>query len=107
MRGAKRPIRTCVACRSSSEKKELLRIVRSATGDVAIDPTGKRPGRGAYVCRRAECVALAVRKKGLQRALRTAVSAELVAEIEQAVRENQDADRQMARKSHGTLKLEE
>ncbi len=46
----KTPIRTCVSCRSSSEKKQLIRMVRTADGDVRVDPTGKMPGRGAYLC---------------------------------------------------------
>ena len=43
----KRPVRTCVGCRTSDEKERLLRVVRSAEGEITIDPTGKKPGRGA------------------------------------------------------------
>ncbi|HOK53811.1 MAG TPA: YlxR family protein [Armatimonadota bacterium] len=89
----KRPIRTCIACRSSDDKKELLRIVRSADGTIEIDPTGKKPGRGAYVCRSTECVAAAVKRKGFERALRTAVPVELIDQLKKAVQENENADR--------------
>jgi hypothetical protein len=93
MTAKKRPIRTCVACRSSDEKKELLRLVRTAAGEVAIDPTGKKPGRGAYVCRSAECIAVAVKKKRFERALRTVVPAKLIEELLKTVQENENADR--------------
>lgn len=89
MTPGKTPIRTCVACRSSSEKKELLRVVKTSSGEVVIDPTGKMPGRGAYVCRSVDCVAAAVKKKALERALRTAVPAALIDELYQAVQENE------------------
>ncbi|MBI2843839.1 MAG: YlxR family protein [Armatimonadetes bacterium] len=89
----KRPIRTCVACRSSSEKKELIRIVRRTGGEVEIDPTGKAPGRGAYICRNATCVAMAAKKKGLDRALRTTAPAELYEKLMQVVQENENAGR--------------
>lgn len=49
------PIRTCIACRQTGAKRGLTRIVRDPEGGVAIDPTGKRNGRGAYLCERAAC----------------------------------------------------
>lgn len=88
----KQPIRTCVACRTSGDKKGLLRIVRDANGDISIDPTGKKPGRGAYICHSSSCVAAAIKKKGFERALRTAVPAEIIAEIDRAVQESETAD---------------
>jgi len=51
----------------------MTRIVRSPAGEVLIDPTGKAPGRGGYVCRNAECIKRACAGKGLERALKTAV----------------------------------
>ena len=70
------PNRSCVACRSIREKRDLLRIVAMA-GGVTIDPGGRAPGRGAYVCRTAECMDTAIRKGALNRALRTPLPAEL------------------------------
>lgn len=64
------PIRTCVACRQTDEKRDLLRVVRLASGGVAYDPRGKMSGRGAYVCARVSCIALARRRKGLERSLK-------------------------------------
>ena len=84
------PMRMCVGCREMKEKKSLIRVVRSPEGEVSLDPTGKKPGRGAYVCREGECLAKAIRQKQLERQLNTgmseAVSEALKAELE-ALRE--------------------
>lgn len=68
------PQRTCVACRTTSGKREFVRIVRTAEGTVVADPTGKRDGRGAYLCARRACWEDALKKDRLGRALRTAIS---------------------------------
>ena len=87
MKPKKIPMRMCVGCREMKEKRELIRIVRTPEGEVAIDDTGKRSGRGAYVCRRAECLTRAIRQKQLERQLNTTLTAEvadaLTAEIQQ------------------------
>lgn len=62
------PIRRCVGCGEGKPKKQLVRIVRSAEGAVSLDEGGKKPGRGAYICRDAACLAKAQKRKGLQRA---------------------------------------
>jgi len=59
----------------------LLRVVRAPLGDIAIDPDGRAAGRGAYVCRTAECIDTAIRKSALGRALRTPLPAELRAAL--------------------------
>ena len=64
------PQRTCVACRRTDAKRGLLRLVRDAEGRVALDPTGKRNGRGAYLCHSPACWEQALKRKGLERALR-------------------------------------
>lgn len=68
MKEKKVPMRMCVGCREMKPKRELLRVVRSPEGSVAIDPTGRKPGRGAYVCFSAECLKKAIRQKQLERA---------------------------------------
>lgn len=55
------PIRTCSGCRQERPKREMVRVVRSPDGAVSVDETGKRSGRGAYVCLSAECWAKALR----------------------------------------------
>ena len=70
------PIRTCVACRQERPKRELVRIVRSLSGAVVVDPNGKQAGRGAYLCRARPCWELAFKKQALERALQTTISPE-------------------------------
>ena len=61
-------MRMCVGCREMREKRSLLRIVKSAEGEISFDPVGKKPGRGAYICRDRACLERAVRQKQLERA---------------------------------------
>ena len=66
----KPPIRTCVACRTSSDKRELIRIVRTPDGHVEVDPRGKANGRGAYLCANEECFETARQRRKLDSALK-------------------------------------
>ncbi len=75
------PIRTCVACRTERPKKELARLVRTADGPLKWDPTGKVPGRGAYLCYSVQCLDTAVKRKALERALGCSLSPEQVEEL--------------------------
>ena len=68
MKEKKVPMRMCVGCREMKPKKELLRVVRSPEGTVSIDLTGRKPGRGAYVCRSAECLKRAIKQRQLEQA---------------------------------------
>lgn len=78
----KAPIRSCVGCRESSDKKTLLRIVRTTDGEVRIDPTGKMAGRGAYLCDKKDCLRQAIKHKKLSRALRCEIPASVAEELE-------------------------
>ena len=62
------PMRKCTGCNEMKPKKELVRVVRSPEGEVSLDLTGKKPGRGAYVCRDAECLTKARKAKRFERA---------------------------------------
>ena len=77
MKPKKIPMRMCVGCREMKEKRELIRIVRTPEGEVALDITGKRSGRGAYVCRQAECLRRAIRQKQLERQLEITLTPEI------------------------------
>jgi uncharacterized protein len=79
------PARTCVACRESHDKRELLRVVRAPDGTVAFDPTRKANGRGAYVCRDATCIETAIAKGGLARALGTSMPVDVADELRRIV----------------------
>ena len=64
------PQRKCVGCNTSKDKKELIRVVRNAEGEISIDMTGKKPGRGAYICPNSECLQKAIKSKGLERSFK-------------------------------------
>ncbi len=76
MKPRKIPMRMCVGCREMKEKNELIRVVRSPEGDVSLDPTGKKSGRGAYVCRDPDCLKRAIKQRQLERQLDAALSPE-------------------------------
>lgn len=70
------PQRTCVVCREKKDKRELFRIVSTADEGVVVDPSGKRNGRGAYLCSRSACWEQALRSGILEQALRVLVTPE-------------------------------
>lgn len=72
------PQRMCVACRSRKNKSELIRVVYSADGVIGIDASGKKAGRGAYVCRDRACVEQAVKANRLDRGLHTKIDKEVL-----------------------------
>lgn len=71
------PQRTCMACQEKKDKRELVRIVRSPEGEISVDVTGKKPGRGAYICPNLECLNKVIKTKRLERSLETAISQEI------------------------------
>lgn len=68
------PQRTCIACRLVRAKRDLVRIVRTPEGAVVVDPTGKRNGRGAYLCRQRTCWRAGMKRGTIERALKQPVS---------------------------------
>lgn len=76
------PQRTCIACRQSRPKRELIRIVRTPDGHVLLDATGKRSGRGAYLCARRSCWVSALRKGRLEQEFEVSLGAEDRAALE-------------------------
>lgn len=82
MKPRKIPQRKCVACQEMMPKKELIRIVRSPQGEIHIDLTGKKPGRGAYLCGKVACFKLAKKSKAFERALKVPVGAEIYDRLE-------------------------
>lgn len=77
------PIRKCVGCQDRFKKRELIRIVRSPEGDFSVDSTGKKPGRGAYLCPKSECLEKALKNKGLERSFKTGINDD----VKEALRE--------------------
>ncbi len=78
---AEAKIRTCIACGRTSSKSDLVRFVRQADGQVALDPSGKMAGRGAYVCATLSCLEAACKRRGLDRALRVKLDAQAYARL--------------------------
>lgn len=62
------PMRQCLGCREMKAKKELIRVVKSPEGEISLDFKGKKPGRGAYLCPNAQCLAHARKTRALERA---------------------------------------
>ena len=81
MRARHVPIRTCVACRTSGDKRGLLRVVRLPEGGVAYDASGKANGRGAYICASETCIKTAQKRNSLGRSLKTEVDLELYQQL--------------------------
>lgn len=75
------PERSCIGCGEKKEKKELLRIVRDAEGSFSLDESGRKNGRGAYLCRDMACLEKAWKRKGLERAFKEAIPAEVYAAL--------------------------
>lgn len=93
MKKRKIPERMCTACRVKKPKKELVRIVRSPEQEITIDFTGKKPGRGAYICAHPECLTKAKKSKSLDRALEVNIGSEVWDSLEQAL-ENETKERE-------------
>ena len=87
MKPKKIPMRMCVGCREMKEKKTLIRVVRSPEGEVTLDPTGKKSGRGAYVCRDGDCLTRALKQRQLDRQLQAEVGPEVSAALREALEE--------------------
>ena len=68
------PVRMCSGCMQRFPKKELIRVVRGPDGDISLDATGKKSGRGAYICPKAECLKKARKAKRLERALESQIA---------------------------------
>ena len=77
----KKPARTCMACNEQKEKNELLRIVKSKDGIIEVDLTGKKSGRGAYICKNEECLNKIIKSKRLEKVFEKDISAELYESI--------------------------
>lgn len=79
------PRRMCVGCREMKNKRELVRIVKTPEGTVLVDSTGKKSGRGAYLCPCPECLDLAIKHKSLQKALQREIPEDILASISEQI----------------------
>ncbi|HOO25638.1 MAG TPA: YlxR family protein [Clostridiales bacterium] len=86
MKTRKIPLRKCMGCNESKPKKELVRVVRSPEGEVSLDLTGRKPGRGAYVCHSADCFVKARKAKRFERALECSIPEEVYEAMERELK---------------------
>ena len=77
------PQRQCMGCRERKEKRQLIRVVRSPEGEVSLDFSGKKNGRGAYLCPNPDCLKKAIRSKALDRSLEVTIPQEVYDRLEQ------------------------
>ena len=73
----KLPMRHCVGCNEMKPKKELLRVIKTQEGEIFLDATGKKNGRGAYICKASDCLKKATKNKGLERSLKVQIPEEV------------------------------
>lgn len=81
------PMRQCVGCQEMKSKKEMLRVLKTAENEIVLDATGRKNGRGAYLCFSKECLAKARKNKGLERSLKMAIPSAVYDSLEKELDE--------------------
>lgn len=82
------PERKCMGCMNSFPKGELVRIVKNKEGEIFLDTTGKSAGRGAYICRKSDCLKKAIKAKRLEKSFECAIPEEIVKALEASLETN-------------------
>ena len=85
------PLRQCIGCGVMKSKKEMIRVIKTAEGEILLDATGRKNGRGAYLCPSMECFKKAVKGRGLERSFKMAIPREVYETLE---KEMEEIDRQ-------------
>ena len=85
------PQRKCIGCGESKDKKELIRIIKSPEENIEFDPTGRKNGRGAYVCRTKQCLAKALKNRGLERSFKMKIPKDIQEELLKALEKEIDS----------------
>ena len=81
-------LRMCIACREMQDKKNLLRVVKDKENQISIDITGKKNGRGAYICKNEDCLNKCIKQKSFNKAFKTNVGDEVYHQIKEAIVED-------------------
>ena len=89
MQTRKIPMRMCTGCGQMKPKRELVRVVKSQAGDVSLDLTGKKAGRGAYICRDRECLQKARKARRLEKAFSCRIPDEIYDKMEEALQDSE------------------
>ncbi len=77
------PMRQCIGCQEMKSKKEMIRVIRTPEGEICIDATGRRNGRGAYVCRDLACLKKAAKNHGIERSLKMQIPEDVFLRLEE------------------------
>ena len=85
------PLRQCIGCGEMKSQKEMIRVIKTAEGEILLDATGRKNGRGAYLCPSMECFKKAVKGRGLERSFKMAIPREVYETLE---KEMEEIDRQ-------------
>ena len=88
MQNRKIPFRKCMGCGEMKNKRELVRVVKNKDGEVSLDLTGKKAGRGAYICPQLSCLQKARKSRGFARALSCKIPEEVYDQMEQELMQN-------------------
>lgn len=86
MKAKKTPMRMCTGCGEMFDKRTLVRVVKSKEGEISLDLTGKKAGRGAYVCKNADCLAKAKKKKAFERAFGVKIEDEIYDKMQEEIK---------------------
>ena len=89
MKTKKIPMRMCLGCGEMKPKRELIRVVKSKEGDISLDLTGKKSGRGAYICKSVECFEKARKARNFERSFSCMISEDIYNSMEGELRENE------------------
>lgn len=79
----KTPLRQCTGCGQLKTKKEMIRVIKTAESELFIDETGKKNGRGAYICSSSECLEKAIKNKGLEKSFKTAIPKDIYVRLKE------------------------
>lgn len=79
------PMRQCIGCGEMKSKREMLRVLRTTENNIVLDTTGRKNGRGAYLCGNTDCFRKAVKSKGLERSLKTTIPSEVYESLEKEI----------------------
>lgn len=81
------PLRQCIGCQEMKSKKEMIRVIKTTEDEIMLDATGRKNGRGAYLCPSMECLKKAVKGKGLERSFKMAIPKEVYETLEKEMEE--------------------
>ena len=79
------PMRKCIGCQEMKNKKEMMRLLKTPEGEIVIDLTGRKNGRGAYLCFSKECLEKSMKNKGLERSLKTTIPASVYEKLKEEI----------------------